>query len=105
MPDAPESRCPRCPARLLRQEDGTLTCHGGCVLHEADFPPGGLFMVELWFTVTRRQNLRRLVAEKRRRGLPLAISPDEATRAWNAPPALPPAVQAPLKARGLHIED
>ncbi len=97
-----ESRCPRCPARLLRQADGVLTCHNGCVLYAADFPPGGLFMVELWFTVARRQNLRRLLAEKKRRGLPLTISETEAACAWNGGV---PVGGGLVKARGLHIED
>jgi hypothetical protein len=105
---APESRCPRCPARLVRIHggllDGVLTCQGGCDLREEHWPPGGLFLVELWFTVERRRNLRRLVAEKKRRGLPLAVSIEEASRAWNGPVPLPGAVPA-TRLRGLHIED
>jgi hypothetical protein len=85
-PTATEPRCPRCRDRLLRLADGVLTCHAGCTLTEADFGPG-LMVVELWFTLQRRRNLRRLVGEKRRRGLPLALSEAECTRAWNAPVA------------------
>lgn len=102
---ATEPRCPRCKERLVRLHggllDGVLTCGSGCELREEHFPPGELFLVELWYTVERRRNLKRLIAEKQRLGLPPAISVQEAGRAWNGAVR----VTGGRAVRGLDFED
>lgn len=69
----------------MRLHDGILTCHGGCVLMGDALGEVRLFQIEEWFYQERRRNLKRLIAEKARLGLPLTVSIQEERLSWNGP--------------------